>query len=403
MTNTHNAKYIPEHVPVHLVRYLDIFNMQRPEEDPFYTWKRIQRDYPPLFWTPYNNGHWVLTRARDILAVQEEAVLFSTRGMLIPNIPRPYPAPPLDFDPPEHAAWRMLLSPAFSPKVVKEIEDELRAIVRGIVAEIKPRGECEFVRDVAGNLPVVAFLRMMDLPLEDGEQLAAPVDVIVSTNDPDKLTEARLKLKSYVEAVVAERQLQPRDDLISKLLASKVGGHQVPQDHVVGMVALALNGGLDTTKNLLSHCCRFLAMHPGHVWQLRERPELVPIAVEELVRRHAIANTGRLVTSDCEVRGVLLKAGDQIVGVNTLANLDDETVPDPMGVDFGRQTPIPVATFGNGPHRCPGNILARRELRVWLEEWLAAIPEFELNPDRPPEMTIGANNRVVSLPLRWPV
>jgi cytochrome P450 len=162
-----------------------------------------------------------------------------------------------------------------------------------------------------------------------------------------------------------------------------------------------LSGGLDTVKNLLGFVALFLATHPDHVRQLREKPEIIPHAIEELIRRHGVSNTARLVVTDYDFLGVHLKAGDQLQGVTALFGLDDETVPNPMDVDFNRPAPIPHAAFGNGAHRCPGAILARRELKVWLEEWLPRIPEFAVKPGTTPQQAAGMVNNVSELWLSW--
>lgn len=394
----------PSHVPEELVRDVDIFNLPGAREDVHLAWKRLQNEMPRIFWTPRNGGLWMITRAEDVLECQKTPETFSLRGALVPNHPRPFPAPPIDVDDPEeHAPWRLLISPAFSPKVVAQVEETVRLVAIEAIEGFRPRGECEFVSEFTRILPIVVFLTMMGLPPEDKEELLPLADVIVQSSTPHTLTAARMALMAYIQKAVDERKVNPKDDLVTKIINAKVRGKPIEERYAVGMLTLALSGGLDTVKNMLGFCCLFLAKNPGHVKQLRDQPDLIPHAVEELFRRHGVSNTARLVRHDVEFCGVQLKAGDQIQGVSALVGLDDDTVPDPLKVDFSRPPRIPHATFGNGPHRCPGSILAKREIEVWLQEWLPRIPEFRVKPGTVPRQNAGMVNNISELWLSWDV
>ncbi len=391
----------PAHVPPELVRDVDIFNLAGAGDDVHWAWKRYQMENPRIFWTPRNGGYWMITRASDILDMQKDHENFSMKGALVPNHPRPFPAPPIDVEPPEHGPWRLLISPAFSPKVVAEVEETVRKVTIEAIESFKDRGECEFVSEFTRILPIVVFLTMMGLPIEDKERLLPLADLIATSPHPEQLTEARLALKAYIQDAVNERKTHPKDDLITQIMNAKIKGEPISEEYAVGMCTLALSGGLDTVKNMLGFCAMFLATHPEHVRELRENPDLIPHAVEELFRRHGVSNTARLVRNDIEFLGVQLKAGEQIQGVSCLVGLDDETVPNPMEVDFSRPAPIPHATFGNGPHRCPGSILAKREVTVWLQEWLPRIPEFRIKPGTVSQQSSGMVNNVSQLWLSW--
>jgi cytochrome P450 len=361
----------------------------------------VQQEAPRIFWTPRNGGYWMITRGRDIEEVQKDYEHFSMKGMLIPNNPRPYPAPPLDFEPPDHAPWRLLISPAFSPKVVAHVEETVRSVAIDLINGFEPHGECEFVTEFTKVLPIVVFLTMMNLPPEDRFELMPHADAIARSPHPTQIHTARLALKAYIQKSVDARKVNPQDDLITKLMGSTIKGEPIAEEYVVGMCTLVLSGGLDTVKNLLGFIAQFLATHPDHVRQLRENRDLLPHAIEELIRRHGVSNTARLIVKDYDFLGVSLKAGEQLQGVTALVGLDDETVADPMTVDFNRPAPIPHAAFGNGPHRCPGSILARREVKVWLEEWLPRIPEFWIKPGTVPQNAAGMVNNMSELWLAW--
>lgn len=392
----------PSHVPEELVRDVDLFNLPGARDDVHEAWKNIQRTMPRIYWTPRNKGYWMITRAKDIIEMQLDDERFSMKGALVPNNPRPFPAPPMDMDPPEHADYRLLVSPAFSPKVIASVEMAVRAFVSENIDRFIDRGECEFVSEFAKELPIIVFLTMVDLPIEDRHILLPHADIIAQSNDPEAIHAARMALMDYVAGKIEERRANPREDLISKIINAQIGGRPIDPQYALGMCTLLVSGGLDTVKNMVCFCTKFLATHPDHMRQLVDDPSLIPTAVEELFRRHGVSNTARLVRKDIEFCGVQLKAGDQIQGVSCLVGLDDDTVPDPMAVDFHRPLPIPQATFGNGPHRCPGSILARAEIRIFLEEWTKRIPVFGLKSGTRPDQNGGMVNNVREMWLSWP-
>jgi len=393
----------PVHVPEELVRDVDLFNLPGNREDVHLSWKWVQDNCPRVFWTPRNGGLWMCTQAKDILELQLDYEHFGMEGALVPRQKRPFPAPPIDIEPPEHGPYRLLLSPAFSPKVVAQVEDTVRQFTIDLIEGFKPRGECEFVTEYTKVLPIVVFLTMMGLPLEDREQLLPFADAIAQSPDPAMAHEARIGLMHYIEEKMEERRKQPTDDLLSRILYSKINGEPIDERKAVGMATLALSGGLDTVKNMLGFLAKFLATHPDHVQQLVDNPALIPTAIEELFRRHGVSNTARVMRKDREFCGVLLKEGDQIQGVSALVGLDEDTVPNPLEVDFSRPMPIPHATFGSGPHRCPGSILAKREVQVWLEEWLPRIPQFRIKRGTTPRQQSAMVNTVSELWLEWDV
>jgi len=162
-----------------------------------------------------------------------------------------------------------------------------------------------------------------------------------------------------------------------------------------------MTGGLDTVASMMGFVMRFLAMHPEHRQRLLDEPAKIPAAVDEFIRRHGVANTARVVTHDTRFEGVELRAGDRVLVPNNLYGLDDEVFENALDVDFDRADASRHASFGNGPHRCPGANLARLEIRLLLEAWLPVIPDFSMDPERPPLMTTGIGNSIIELPLVW--
>jgi len=393
---------VAAHVPADLVdAEFDFFALKVPDGDPPLVWKAVKETHPPIFWTNQNGGHWVATRSEDIEAIQLDHERFSMTEMALPKGRRGMKSPPIDLDPPEHFAYRAIISPAFSPRAVAAVEQTIRIVLRGAIDRVEPLGECEFIRDVSHVLPITVFLGMMGLPQEDAEYLL-PLSTLNTQAKELEVTQAtRAQMADYLMDKIEDRKRNPKDDVLTRVVQGQVNGRPLDPVELRGMCTLLLAGGLDTVASMMGFIARFLATHPEHRRQLLAEPALVPRAVEELFRRHGIANTARLVTRDIEFQGVALKKGDMIQIPNCLYGIDPEKVPDPLTVNFKREGPIPSAAFGNGPHRCPGLALARMEVRVLLEEWLPRIPDFQIKPGTTPHATIGVTHSMRELWLTW--
>jgi len=393
----------PAHVPVERVVDFDFYNFLKDGEDVHLAWLALRDSSPEIFWTPRNGGHWVVTRAEDIEVVQGDYDRFSFESTLIPPVPRPLPAHPIDLDPPLHSKYRFLISPAFSPAAVASLERKARGLAISIIDGLAPKGECEFMSDFAKNLPIVVFLGMMDLPWEDSDLLLPLADQIVRPSYPGAQHEARHKIAHYLRSWLDKRQAEPGKDLISDLFRAKVDGEPLPYDTVLGMCVLLMSGGLDTVATMLGYAAQCLATNPKQRQLLIEDPELIPNAIEEMLRRYPISQTGRIITRDMDYKGLQFKQGECIQQIGTLVGLDDRKFGDPLKVDFRRLDADQHATFGQLPHKCIGAPLARRELRVFIEEWLKRIPDFTIKPSTHPRHTCGTVNGCAELHLSWDV
>jgi cytochrome P450 len=391
---------IPSHVPRDRVVDFDFANVPGAGEDVHLAWKRLH-DGPPIFWTPRYGGHWVATRADAIEAIQKDHEVFSHREFSLPRGYKPFPLLPLEADPPLHADYRKIIAPGFSPVVVAKLEQKARALAIELIEGFRSRGNCEFMNDFARHLPVIVFLGMMDLPLDDREKLQRWGEVMVRTADKEEKHQVFQDSIAYLSRFIDERSAQPGADLISRVVQSQANGNPLRRDEVLGMCALLFFGGLDTVASMLGFFARFLARNPGHRRQLVENPALIPQAIEELLRRHGLSNTMRVVTRDVEFHGVTLHTDEMIMVPISLHGLDEQRFANPLEVDFARK-PL-HATFGNGPHKCPGANLARTELRIFLEEWLPRIPDFEVAPDDVETTATGSVNGILYLPLVWQV
>ena len=269
-----------------------------------------------------------------------------------------------------------------------------------LVEAVRPQGGCDFAVDVAQKLPIFIIMRWLDLPMEDRFQLMENTDNVLSHPDPEVRRAAKAANFAYVDGIVAARRSAPGDDLISHLAIGQVDGRAVTHEEARAMAANLIAGGLDTVRNMMSYIARFLATHAAHRRELVAEPALIPAAVEELLRWSAIPNMTRTLARDAVFNGVTMRAGDMMLLPLSLAGRDGEIYPEPLEVDF-RRTPNRHLTFGSGAHLCPGMHLARIQLRVFLEEWLARIPDFHLDPERPPTTRGGVILAMRSLPLVW--
>jgi len=391
----------PAHVPPELEYDFDFLAPPGAKEDVQLAWKRLHDEAPDIFWTPRNGGHWVATRGEDIREVQTNWRRYSQRVMTIPASLQTFRILPANIDPPEHEQYRRIILPAFLPREVEKLDADIRALARELIAEIAPHGTCEFIEDFARKLPIIAFLKVVQLPLEDREMLVELAKTIMHGTDRDKANVAQGQMTAYVAHWIEERRARPGNDLISWIVHATIGERPINEEETFGLVRLVLFGGLDTLTSLMGFIWRFLATHPEHCRELIREPGLRRTAVDELIRRHGVVNTARQITEDCTWKGVKFRAGEMIQIPNALVGLDERITPDPLKVDF-RRPHVEHAAFGSGPHHCPGAILARREIAASLDAWLDLIPEFGLAPGTEPVLHSGAsNNGILRLELAW--
>lgn len=401
MKNT-TAMRIADHVPADLVVDFDAYRPMSDDEFYHSAHARLQQAVPDIFWSPYNGGHWVLTR-RDHLAeaFADPARFTSSQGASVDKVRVPGDPllAPIEMDPPQQQVFRRLFAPAFTVPALKEREQEARALAIELVEGLQPQGGCEFVTAFAQHLPIKIFMRMVDLPEEDRLELLPLANAQVAADAPKE--EMLALLFAYTAKHVSARAANPGSDLISKIATAQIDGRPITLSEAVGVSTLLLIGGLDTVASMMGHIMHFLARSPDHRRQLIENPSLSGAAVEEFLRRFALTNPGRTVVGDCTFHGVDMRAGDKILMATPFGAVDPRDYADPLAVDFTRKSNIKT-TFGAGPHVCPGSMLARIELKILLEEWLPRIPDFALDPADPPRYRTGVNGSMERLSLVWP-
>jgi cytochrome P450 len=209
------------------------------------------------------------------------------------------------------------------------------------------------------------------------------------------------ELFAYLGAVIAARRVAPGEDVLSAIATGTVdGGRPLTDEEAVGMAGLMVVAGLDTVAALLGFIAIDLAERPEHRRRLVERPEDIPEAAEEYMRRFSVANLSREVVADTVYQGVAMKAGDMVLAAQSAAGIDPGRYADPLTVDFDRKDKKSLS-FGKGAHQCIGAFLARTEVKVFLAEWLARIPDFAIAPGERPVSHTGSSNTVSYLPLVW--
>lgn len=389
----------PAHVPPEVVVDFDYREPPGHATDVHRAWKALHGG-PDIVWTPRHGGHWIATRAADIDVMQTDHTRFSYRYMTIPKMPEAPQLAPLEYDPPDHTKYRQLLSPAFGPAVMQRLESDLRRLTIELLEEIVPRGRCDFFADFAKRLPVITFLRLVDLPLSDREHLLELTELSVRPKSEADRVAAFTGLEAYTQHWIAERRRNPGPDLFSRMVNAKFDGRPINDHELRGMLMNVIFGGLDTVTSALTFSAHCLATQPGVRAELQADPSLMPNAIEEFLRRFGIPNTARLITHDFEYHGLQFREGEQILLSKTLHGLDDRRYADPLRVDIRRDIRRHAA-FGDGPHRCPGSFLARMELRIFMEEWFARVPDFRVTEGEQVRTASGPVNGMLYLPLSW--
>lgn len=379
----------PDHVAPELVVDFNYRDPIPPGEDNYTVLARLQDRGNDILWSPHNGGHWIVTRGEDIRWVQQNYQIFSHEVFNIPRGMSRIIMPPLTVDPPLHARYRAVFNPFFQPSRVAGMREKARGLAIELIEKIAGQDRCELVSEFASVLPVIMFLGIVDLPLEQREEFLAWGHEFSFAKEQKDRDAGLGKVLSYLNMVLNERHKNPGSDMLSAIAAwrdnKRFGGEQ----EVQGMAALIFFGGLDTVASAISFMLRHLAQNPPHRRRILEDPAVIPRAVEEYLRRYGLSNTGRLILSDVERKGATMKADEMIMVPIGCSSIDERLYANPLEIDFDRPELFDAKgtpthnTFGNGPHKCVGAPLARAELQIVLEEWLPRIPQFSLDPDKP--------------------
>lgn len=402
----------PAHVPDALVYAFDYNTDPAYCRDPHVRAADLVERAPPIFWTPYNGGHWMFQSHAAVAEALRDYGTFSSEhfapeafNAMMAELPEEerIPAPvPICIDPPLHAKLRQPLFSTFSPKAVAAMETKIRALAERLIDAIAQQGHCEFQQAVADVYPVEIFLAMFGLPIEKEREYRDLAKSHLKSITPD-LSENMMMMQSIAavmrETIIARRD-DRRDDLISLLWGLEIEGEPMALNLMLSYCVILFIAGLDTVVNALGFGVRHLASDPELQKTLRARPDLIPKATEELLRRYAFVAPIRILKRDTVFSGVQLKEGERVMMFLPGASVDASVYPEPLRFDLER-TNQPHMAFGSGPHFCLGMHLARLELRVMYETLLRKLPEFRLDPDQAPEFHGSIIAGPTSIYLVW--
>jgi cytochrome P450 len=363
----------------------DLFNLAAPQ---------------PTYQDLISQGGFVQPADEFVMAYNREDVqfilrnheLFSSRVEM--NLGNVRPLIPLNVDPPDHSKYRKLLDPLFAPRRMDEQEADITRRVNDFIDGFIDRGECNFTEEFADLFPSSVFLGLLGLPEDELRVFLDMRDGILHPEqiDPDAALDMDRRaeimdatgqtLYDYFNELIDRRGESPTADIVSRFLDAEVDGDKLSREEILDIMFLFVIAGLDTVSDSLTCFYAFLAQNPEHRRQIVEDPDIIPAAVEELLRWETPVPgcSPRVATEDTVLpSGNEVKCGMAAMVSIGAADVDPATFGDPMEVRFDREN-NPHVAFGGGVHRCLGSHLARRELRVTLREWHRRIPDYSIKP-----------------------
>ncbi len=356
-------------------------------EDPFPFYREL-RDHAPC----YRNadlGFWALSRYEDVLAALHDPATYCSRYGITLEQDNPLPML-LTTDPPAHTDLRRLVSRAFTPRRVADLEPEIRTLAGRFLAGLVEKGDGDLVADYAARLPMDVIARMLGVPGADEEQLRDWTNALLDRDEgvPDVTPagiEAATHLYKYFCDFVAERRTaiakgNPPDDLTTALCATGTGKEALADDQVVGFLFLLIIAGNETTTKLLANCMLALQRFPEERAKVVADPARISDAIEEILRHEGSTQLmARTLTRDVELHGERMHEGDKVLLLLGSANRDERVWERPDAFDLDRSRSVQHVGFGHGIHVCLGAALARLEMRVSLEEILRAMPNYAID------------------------
>lgn len=372
-------------------------------EDPYGLWREFRTSESPLYCEKYG-GYHVVSSYADVRAIMLDYGRFIS-GQKVSVPPHSMPnLPPNDYDSPEHRDLRSPLNSWFSPDRVAQMEPDIQAVAVKMLSPLEGRDEFDFVEDFAVPFPREITWRLIHLPVQDKERVSHWFHALerLRTREPDAANAAYRDLVEYLAGDLERRRNSAPDaqDIIGKLLELRIDGKALSDEKLVMYYFQILIAGLGTTTSALAMMLWHFATHPEALQKLRAEPELLPSAIEELLRVYSpIPFLGRTVAHDTEFRGCPMKAGDRVIILFGSANNDEAEFSEPDEIKFDRQ-PNRHLAFGTGIHRCLGSNLARTMIRISLTEVFSRLGDLRLSETKPVGWEMNGDIRTISsLPL----
>ena len=385
--------------------------------DPHATWRAL-REQAPVYRSRVF-GSWICTRYDDVHRVLRDPNFTSDRSevpvmKLIERLSRRDPVfgsflqrNLLSIDGAEHRRLRGLVSKAFTPRRIERLRPRLQVLVDDLLERAAEKGEVDLVAELARPLPVVAIAELLGVPPEDRELFRAWSSELVQLLDPFQgrggarsLRQAVHGIVDYFRPLLAQRREQPRDDLISAMIAAEQDGEQLDELDLLALCSLLLVAGHETTSNLIGNAAVALLRFPDERKRLQDDPSLIESAVDEFLRYESpIQLTDRAVVADCELGGQRIRRGQLVAVVLAAANRDPEKFAEPDRLDLARSD-NPHLAFGQGNHYCLGSQLAKLEAEIAVGSLLRRFPDLRGDPEPPDWRRSMIVRGPVALPLQ---
>lgn len=371
-----------------------------------YQWFQQMRESQPV-WLDESSGCWHVFRYEDVHRVITDYALFSSerRQRFRRNSKTDMGRSLIAMDPPQHRQYRNLVSSAFTPRALARLTGRIAAISQELIDEVRPTGSMDLVADFAYPLPTTVIAEMLGVPTSDRPLFKSWADVLLNQQlrdaeffkaDDDsgvrqRFTDTFDEMSDYFERMLEERRQHPREDMMSELLAAEVDGEHLSKADTISFCILLLLAGHVTTTNLLSQAIRCFDEHPDAMQQLIEKPDLMPGAIEEVLRYASpVWRLFRTTTAEVTLSGVTIPANSYVFAWLASANRDSEQFPDPERFDITR-TPNKHVAFGHGIHFCIGAPLSRMEASIALPMLLEQLPDMRISREQPLEPFEGRN------------
>ena len=384
---------------------------------PHAVWARLRAEAPVAYFAPPGyRPFWAITKHADIVHIASQPVRFSSaHGMMLgPAGAVPVPSEMVvTLDPPRHGPMRRVASRRFTPRALQAQREEIERITVEILDRAATAGavaECDFVERIAAPVPIAVVASILGVPRTDWGLLFRWTNEVIGKDDPEyrrpgetagqTIKRARGELHGYFRRLVEQRQSDPQDDLVSELIRARIDGAPLTEEQLLSYCELMVEAGNETTRNAISGGLLALSEHRSEWEKLRGRPELLPDAVEEILRWVSpITHFARTAMEDYELRGARIRAGEQVALFWASGNRDEEVFVDPFALRVDRR-PNPHLAFGFGEHFCMGAHVARLELETIFRHLLARLEWFEVSG--PVErLTSAVNGAIKHLPLRY--
>jgi len=392
---------------------LSVFPFDTPPEldaEPEYAWLRRHDPVPKVRLAPGGEAY-LITRYDDVRRVYTDPV-FSRAAVSAPGVAvlRPVLRNPylmLSLDAPEHTRVRRLVARAFTSRSVEMLRPRIEQMVDELIDRMTAQGPpADFVAAFAGPLPATVISELMGVPHSDHERLRSWMDIVLSVTayPAEEVRAAAEQMFGYLQRLIEAKRTARADDVLSRMIEAHEEGDRLSAPELVNNTYILLIGGYETTAALLANSILTLHRHPDQSALLRDKPELIPDAVEELLRYVRIAKVSleRVATEDVELSGVTVPAGSTVIPLQYSANRDESLTADPDRLDVTRR-PVTHMAFGYGIHHCIGAPLGRLEIQTAFARLLGRLPDLRLAVDASAVVwKQGLITRApVALPVTW--